>query len=73
MTRVLQATVAHRLGISESYVSHLCAGRRMPSLRLIDKIVSEYDLEFTEVYSAYRAGPDEFSALLREKIFDDND
>jgi transcriptional regulator with XRE-family HTH domain len=60
--------LARALGISQSYVSHLRKGRRMPSASVLVSLVFTLGVDARELLDAYRGGPGRLIAYLDEQI-----
>lgn len=63
--------VAERLGIDFTYASRLRAGKRMPSAKLLIRIIREFNLPLRATHEAYEAGPTEFARYLRARVWDE--
>jgi transcriptional regulator with XRE-family HTH domain len=61
---------ASRVGCHFTMASRMRNGHRLPSVRTLIKISSEFDLKMDDLTSAYSAGPVTFSEFLRENVFD---
>ena len=64
-----QAEFSARVGCSISMASRLRSGERLPSLAMLIKISEAFDIAYDDLMAAYRQGPVEFSACLREQAF----
>lgn len=58
-----------RVGCHFTTASRLRAGERLPSRRLLGRIVKEYGIDRNKAFDAFTAGPEAFGALLREFVF----
>lgn len=68
--RVTNDVFAERTGCDFTTASRLRNGNRMPSAALLVRIVRAFDLDMARTMEAYEAGPKDFSAYLRENVFD---
>jgi transcriptional regulator with XRE-family HTH domain len=62
-------TFAKKTGCHFTTASRLRSGHRLPSGRLLARIVKEFDLRADEAMQAYTSGESEFGEYLREKVF----
>lgn len=67
--KVTHVDVARRLKCHESMASYMHAGKRMPGAELLIEMILEYDLDPMAAMLAHRAGPETFSAYVREHIY----
>lgn len=67
-TPMTSRALARELDVSESYVSYLRAGGRMPSAQVLSNLIANLGLDARAVMNAYREGPEGFSAFLLEQI-----
>ena len=58
-----------RVGCHPSFASYLKRGLRMPGTDLFIEIILTFELDPVEAIDAYRAGPEGYSAYLRNTVF----
>lgn len=61
---------AARVDVTESYASYLRSGDRLPSGKLLVRIILRYELDPIAAMDAYDKGAEPFGAYLRTEIFD---
>lgn len=57
------------VGCSESMASRIRHANRLPSLALLGRIMSTFDLPAMELMRAHAEGRDAFAAYIEERIF----
>jgi len=62
-------TFAKKTGCHFTTASRLRSGHRLPSGRLLGRIIRQFGLNADEAMTAYNAGEDQFGQYLREKVF----
>lgn len=60
---------SRRVGCDPSFGSYLRSGSRMPGTDLFIEIIRVFDLNPDEAMTAYREGPEGYSAYLRRTVF----
>lgn len=62
-------TFAKRTGCHFTTASRLRSGHRLPSGRLLGRIIKEFGLNAEEAMAAYNQGESQFGEYLRDKVF----
>lgn len=62
-------TFAKKTGCHFTTASRLRSGHRLPSGRLLGRIVKEFGLNAEEAMAAFNKGEDDFGGYLRDKVF----
>ena len=65
---------AERVGCHHSMASRLRAGKRAPSLEMMSRISKHFrTVSLDELVDAHLEGPEAVGALLRERVFDNEE
>lgn len=69
MTRATNQSVADLIGVDQSYVSLIRHGQRMPSRRVLKRMIDALGLNSADAMTAFLAGQAEFSTYFRQAVF----
>ena len=61
---------ARKVGVHFTMASRMRNGQRLPSVKTLTKISTEYEIPLATLIEAYGAGAGSFSALLRDRVFE---
>lgn len=65
------AEFARAIGCHVTTASRYRNGHRLPGVEKLEAIRSAFGLSHDEIHRLWQAGPQVFSAYLREKVFED--
>lgn len=71
--RETNSSFAARVGCNYTMASRLRSGNRMPSVYMLVRICSAYELDEGEALRQFAKGPTAFSQWLRDGVFGDLD